>query len=418
MSHEDEGDFGTQTYYHDEAVTFLDNNFTTREVADARPSLRVGTWPNTAELATGLGLALYHHPHTGNLSSGSGTGLALDDVRRATMFRRAFEEWKRGGGLGDQVSSLDLMGNALNYWPVIIRGRGGTNDCVAQVGGYILGGHDPDSLDWESNVDEDQEATFTGIRTPLSVNLCLEMGSGRCDLPAGGDFSLITGVGDHWLSGRHGPQKPEAEDMPFLERALGRINLLALHDDDIIMCVRASNVAAHAYGFRIDTAVMTLVGLEMGWAGSFRRMGNVQGQAVPFGWGLRCTVRDFAAGEYRSVTMSEGLVGNLISAQLLQGKAWHGPVRQTTSAGTANSLLYGSLEMGLFPGRGSKRGGPDTGTKPVFPEEAPTSQPAAPTASTGPSNVGIPPGPPTTKAGGSTEAAATNKDHLEREDTQ
>ncbi|CAG9790696.1 unnamed protein product [Diatraea saccharalis] len=42
---------------------------------------------------------------------------------------------------------------------------------------------------------------------------------------------------------------------------------------------------------------------------------------------------------------------NMLSAQLVQGKTWHAPLRTTTSAGSSNDFLFSSLGIGVLPGR-------------------------------------------------------------------
>lgn len=180
---------------------------------------------------------------------------------------------------------------------------------------------------------------MAGLRTPIALNLSPEMERGKYVLNEP-DFNLLTELGGHWLEGRYGVGGNGRADMVTLARALGRINLLTLHDDDIIMCTRPNNQQANAYSYRVDTAVATLVGLTMGWAGSFRPIHNVRDQAAAFGWGLQVYVRDFEAREYRVITLSESLVGNLESAQMVQGKRWHAPLRVHTSAGSSNDFLF------------------------------------------------------------------------------
>lgn len=48
-------------------------------------------------------------------------------------------------------------------------------------------------------------------------------------------------------------------------------------------------------------------------------------------------------------------VGNMDNANLMQGKAWHRPWRQLTSAGTSNNYLYGPLSIGALPPRPGRR---------------------------------------------------------------
>ncbi|CAB3229527.1 unnamed protein product [Arctia plantaginis] len=135
-------------YYHDHATTFTDNVFVSKALA---PALRVGAWTNEAELITGLGIATYDHSERGAASSEEGTAMALDDVERAMLKRRLYEEWKRGVGIGDQAVSPELMGNDRAFWDTIVYGAGEESDAVSAIGEYALGIASRAQLSWEAN---------------------------------------------------------------------------------------------------------------------------------------------------------------------------------------------------------------------------------------------------------------------------
>ncbi|CAB3241810.1 unnamed protein product [Arctia plantaginis] len=127
---EDESAF----YYHDHATTFTDNVFVSRALANTAPALRVGAWTNEAELVTGLGIATYVHSERGTASSEKGTAMALDEVERAMLKRRLYEEWKRGVGISDRAVSPELMGNDRAFWDTIVYGAGEESDAVSAIG--------------------------------------------------------------------------------------------------------------------------------------------------------------------------------------------------------------------------------------------------------------------------------------------
>ncbi|CAB3229485.1 unnamed protein product [Arctia plantaginis] len=159
-THPDESNF----YYHDHATTFTDNVFVTKALANTAPALRVGAWTNEAELITGLGIATYVHSERGASSSEEGTAMALDDVERAMLKRRLYEEWKRGVGIGDQAVSPEMMGNDRAFWDTIVYGTGEESDSVSAVGEYALGIANRAQLSWEAN------AQAGGVMTTLTVS--------------------------------------------------------------------------------------------------------------------------------------------------------------------------------------------------------------------------------------------------------
>ncbi|CAB3242515.1 unnamed protein product [Arctia plantaginis] len=117
--------------------------------------------------------------------------------------------------------------------------------------------------------------TMTGTRTPLALNLSDVTERGRYELVESEKIRHMQGVSGHWLENRVGHEGLEIIDYPSLEKALNRLNLLELGPDDIRMCVKSNNIEAHAYSYRIDTAIRTLVGLTCGWTSSFRPLTNV-----------------------------------------------------------------------------------------------------------------------------------------------
>lgn len=61
---------GEETYFHNYTTTYTDNVLVTREEADIRPALRLGTWGKELELITGLGIATFNHPDRGFMLPG------------------------------------------------------------------------------------------------------------------------------------------------------------------------------------------------------------------------------------------------------------------------------------------------------------------------------------------------------------
>ncbi|CAB3249200.1 unnamed protein product [Arctia plantaginis] len=217
--------------------------------------------------------------------------------------------------------------------------------------------------------------TLTGVRTPLALNLSDVTERGRYTFVDNERMQHMKGVSGHWLENRVGHEGLEITDCPSLEKALNRLNLLELGLDDIRMCVKPINQEAHVYSFRIDTAIMTVVGLQCGWVSSFRPLTNPIQQAPPFGWGLRVHSRNFITGEYTVLTLSVSAVSNLEVAYLTQGKGWHAPLRASTSVGTSTAHLHSRLTIGPLRARPGKAGqggaaGPDTKD---FQDAAPTS---------------------------------------------
>ncbi|CAB3228065.1 unnamed protein product [Arctia plantaginis] len=390
-------------YYHDHATTFTDNVFVSKTLANMAPALRVGAWTNEAELITGLGIATYVHSERGATVGEEGTAMALDDIERAMLKRRLFEEWKRGVGIGDQAVSPELMGNDRAFWDTIVYSAGEESDAVSAIGEYALGIASRTQLSWEANAQAiEVMTTMTGVRTPLALNLSDATERGRYTFVEAERMQHMKGVSGHWLENRVGHEGLDIIDCPSLENALNRLNLLELGPDDIRMCVNPINQEAHIYSYRVDTAIMTTV------------------QAPPFGWGLRVHSRNFQTGEYTVLTLSVSAVSNLEVAYLTQGKGWHAPLRASTSVGTSTAHLHSRLTIGSLRARPGKSGqGAPDGTEPAgFRDEAPTLSPDVPTAPGGVANVGAAPAPPTTKPGASAEAAERNADHVAAQDSQ
>ncbi|CAB3262180.1 unnamed protein product [Arctia plantaginis] len=203
---------------------------------------------------------------------------------------------------------------------------------------------------------------------------------------------------------------------------MNRLNLLEQGLDDIRMCVKPINQEAHIYSFRVDTAIMTVVGLQCGWVSSFRPLTNPVQQAPLFRWGLRVHSRNFVTGEYTVLTLFVSAVSNLEVAYLTQGKGWHAPLRASTSVGTSTAHLHSRLTIGSLRARPGKSGqsGTDKTNPSDFQGVAPTSSPDVPTAPgrRGVVNVGAALTLPTTKPGASAEAAERNADHLAAQDAQ
>lgn len=96
-----------------------------------------------------------------------------------------------------------------------------------------------------------------------------------------------------------------------------------------------------------------------------------------------------------------------------QVKVWHARLRETTSIGTSNAYIYSALGIPGLASRGSCPSGEAQKDERVdFQSEGLTSSHAAHTVNTGPTNVGIPPAPPSTKAEGFEVIAEVSPDHL------
>lgn len=236
-------------YYHDTSVTCTDNIFVLKPDADEFPALTVGKWPNVVELATGLGMALFNMPTEGGSAGvGRGTGLALDDVGRSLLRRRAFEEFKRANGLADQPVSPELMGEAEAFWDVIVYGEGDQGESIAGISRYILDLPTNSKLGWEANrLGVNVVPTFTGVRTPLALNLFECMQRGRYEVGEGAGFKQLSGLGDSWLNSRYAYEGWGTTSDVVVERGLMRINLTNIDGGDLILGTRPQQIAQHSY---------------------------------------------------------------------------------------------------------------------------------------------------------------------------
>lgn len=140
------------SYFHEDAVTYTDNTFVEFGVAIARPALRLGTWGNDAELATGTGVALFEVQYSDSTRMEAGTALAIDDIERVLFRRRCYEEWKRVSGLAEQIAVPAELGEHEAFWDVIINGEPNERfSGVSEIGSYTLSMPAPDAISWDSN---------------------------------------------------------------------------------------------------------------------------------------------------------------------------------------------------------------------------------------------------------------------------
>lgn len=121
------------------------------------------------------------------------------------MRRRAYEEYKRGNGLGDEPVSRDLMESNPNWWDIIINGGANYFECIRGVTTLLIDGLTTQELSWEGNdIPANRMVSTTGIRTSLPVNLYDCMRQGKVDVTSSGLLSLLTNIGGGWLESRYG----------------------------------------------------------------------------------------------------------------------------------------------------------------------------------------------------------------------
>ncbi|KAL4707201.1 hypothetical protein ACJJTC_016577 [Scirpophaga incertulas] len=94
---------GEEEFDAGNAATPLDQIVTDRLTADDYPVVSLGQWTNFAELATGLGWATADQPSYNRASGRTGDSLSIDNVERAVLLRRAFEEYKAAACCADEV---------------------------------------------------------------------------------------------------------------------------------------------------------------------------------------------------------------------------------------------------------------------------------------------------------------------------
>ncbi|KAL4707206.1 hypothetical protein ACJJTC_016582 [Scirpophaga incertulas] len=113
---------GEEEFDAGNAATPLDQIVTDRLTADDYPVVSLGQWTNFAELATGLGWATADQPSYNRASGRTGDSLPIDNVERAVLLRRAFEEYKAAACCADEVlapNSVRLTDYTQGLTPVL-----------------------------------------------------------------------------------------------------------------------------------------------------------------------------------------------------------------------------------------------------------------------------------------------------------
>lgn len=267
-------------------------------------------------------------------------------------------------------------------------------------------------LDWRVNQAEVVTSTLTGIRTPAVMWLS-EESAGKRGLTAidREGFEIHTAAGNDWLNGRL-VQLGEPQDAPLLERALQRLDLLALGPDNLQYSVYPDRRAARDYAFRVDTALFQTLAAASGWKGTVPPP-DVRGRLnIAFGWGARVIVKDWEDQALRVATLSNRAVGLLASPILTIGLVHRMPTGVLPYTGTGARGLYKRTGFGkrLGPRRSVPEPYRDTegeeGSKPDFRLGASTPAPQVPEPKLGGSGVGTAP-----KVGTTEERAEINLDH-------
>lgn len=214
------------SYDRDRCVSAMDHVFTSREIAEEHPAMRIGVWPNTAELAVTQGLATYS---VYNNESKTQIGLRrqnnlLDRVCRFAYLRRAFEELKRSMAIDDGICHPmgdGADGTCIPMWNEWIRGTDHIIGTTEFAHGAIGGGRT--QFFWDMNLRHNIEPTATGVRTHCDMwksdrNKALQ----TTDITLDGYMQVANP--DDWRYMAWHQQAGKIEDRPILEQHMMRLD--------------------------------------------------------------------------------------------------------------------------------------------------------------------------------------------------
>ncbi|KAL4720765.1 hypothetical protein ACJJTC_004132 [Scirpophaga incertulas] len=186
--------------------------------------------------ATGLGWATADQPSYNKASGRNGDSLPIDNVERAVLIRRAFEEYKAAACCADEILAPNSVGNLGPFWSVLVTDTGSGEGDTAEEVGYDLINSAPaeTGLSWLVNTFEVPAIGLTGKRTPSGLWLS-EHCSGISTFKLSGmeEYTQLTGMGDWWMNDYFVQPISQQVDAPQVERGLMRLDLLDVAERDI-----------------------------------------------------------------------------------------------------------------------------------------------------------------------------------------
>ncbi|KAL4702660.1 hypothetical protein ACJJTC_012289 [Scirpophaga incertulas] len=280
---------GEEEFDAGNAATSLDQIVTDRLTSDDYPVVTVGQWTNFAELATGLGWATVDQPAYNRACGRGGDSLPIDNVERATLIRRAFEEYKAAACCADEILATNSVGNLGPFWSVLVTDTGsGEGDTAEEVGYDLLNTAPAEAgLSWLVNTYEVPAIGLTGKRTPAGLWLSEHCsGISAFKLAGTDEFNQMTGMGDWWMNDYFAQPISQQEDAPQVERGLMRLDLLDVAERDILFAICPDRRIAPDFSFRVDTSIFQTLAVERGWSGLLPPPATLIGEPRPFGWGI------------------------------------------------------------------------------------------------------------------------------------
>lgn len=399
------------TYYSAQAVNCLDQVVTDRETARENPVLELGPWSNAVELATGLGYAILDCTESFLHRGADGEGLFSEITRKSLAIRRCIEEMKIASGTIDAISSPAGLGALGDFWETLVYGKEEDDpSALATVASdVVFGGVKNLALSWAVNRIEPVAASYTGLRTSSPLWITDTCRQGPISLLDREGYALQTGVGGAWYEGFFAQSGPFVES-PILQRQLMRLDPLRVRVDEVVMCGRPDMLRSTDVSFRVDVGIFTLLGTSRGWQGQFRPQSPGTRPPPTTSWGLRTVVKDWGAGQFRTVVIASALVSVLQSSQISAETVWRYKMGDVPYIGTGVGYMFRRMGFGTRIGSGRKDFPEDGGD--VVKEKGPEADTASRKE-----EVAAPPREALSgKKGASEERAEWNADHRERVD--
>lgn len=267
ITNESYSDFGGSR-----AVTSLDHRFVSQLRARRYPSISIGHWSNTAELAVGLGVGIYnvHNVERAEEVKARLMGGGIDHMLCGQFLRKGFEQFKRAAGLAEIIAFPRQHVQFQRYWPSVIGSlttQAGTN--VAWFAREMI----TKLVKWSWNVNDaapGDGATLTGMRTVSSMwrtNTNTEWGNFNLRNARGngeGGWYLKDGRENVWSS-NYWIQLGDGHDDPLLDTGLFRLNLQT-QNWGITYEMHPTFQRLNGYVWVVDTTKGSRLASVIGWA--------------------------------------------------------------------------------------------------------------------------------------------------------
>ena len=329
------------------AVNGMDCRFRSRQCARMFPHVTVGCWSNMAELAVCTGLAVYNPMTTednlqrlGRLRSG-----LSDRMTRGRFLRIAWEDWKRGNAIKDEIA-FPAAAEAAVAWADFVHSSfqpdGSTAKWFAET---FVTAHL--SWSWGANVvgnDRGQAGSpsFTGIRTVSSMWRDVSNTEwGAASIHATG--RMVSGGYDldtrerMWCYRRH-IQLSEGADDPVLESLLHRLNMEA-RDWGLEYRSHPGDGRLSSVAWVVDSGHGATVAERAGWnEGVMHR-----GAAPRWGWGVQVLVKDFVNDSLKSLVIPDAAANALRGANYAPGTCLYRGAESGPTAGLQRHYLYRTM---------------------------------------------------------------------------